>query len=133
MRYKVITGLAFLGILVLFAVGSKSAKDASMDTLASPFTISVEGKPIADVGESTLDTVQAKIGSKPATFSLKNGWIHSGDWVLGRATRENRSLLPKQVFWFKTSPDVQSRVQPVQVRHKDGRYEISFSSMLIPV
>ncbi|KAF2153261.1 hypothetical protein K461DRAFT_278089, partial [Myriangium duriaei CBS 260.36] len=67
---------------------------ASMAPADSTFTITIDGRPIAPVDEHAVDRTQAKLGSGAAVFSLKNDRLYSGDWILGRATRENRSFLP---------------------------------------
>lgn len=92
---------------------------ANMHSLDSPFTIELNGSPIANVGNNAEDKTQAKIGSEAAVFTLKDGRLQHGDWVLGRNRTENRSMLPKEVYWFKSDADVEKKVGPVAA-HKDG-------------
>jgi hypothetical protein len=49
--------------------------------------------------------IPARIGPNPAIFTLKDGRLSSGPWVMGRALMEDKSLSPKQVYWFnETAP-----------------------------
>ncbi len=84
-----------------------------MDTLPSPFTISLNGSPIANIAANAQDKTQATTGSEAAILTLKDGYLQQGDWVLGRNKTENRSLLPKEVYWFKKSGGVEGRVKKV--------------------
>ena len=91
----------------------------NMDSLEKPFTIELNGSPIANVGNDAEDKSQAKTGFEAAVFTLKNGFLQHGDWVLGRNRTENRSMLPKEVYWFKSGADDNKRVKPV-VAHQNG-------------
>ena len=91
----------------------------NMDSLDTPFTIELNGSPIANVGSNAEDKTQAKCGSEAAVFTLKDGHLQHDGWVLGRNKTENRSMLPKEVYWFKAGDDVDKRVKPVAA-HKDG-------------
>lgn len=91
----------------------------TMDDLEKPFTIELNGLPITNVGNNACDKTQAKTGSTAAVFTLNNGFLQQGDWVLGRNLTENRSMLPKEVYWFKSDEDVHRRVQRVAA-HRDG-------------
>ncbi|KAF1925974.1 uncharacterized protein M421DRAFT_7475 [Didymella exigua CBS 183.55] len=90
-----------------------------MDSLETPFTIELNGSPIEIVGNNVEDKTQAKCGSEAAVFTLQDGRLQHGNWVLGRNRTENRSMLPKEVYWFKSGDDVDKRVKPVAA-HKDG-------------
>lgn len=92
---------------------------SNMTSLESPFTIELNGSPIASVGHNAEDKTQAKVGSEAAVFTLKDGRLQYGGWVLGRNKTENRSMLPKEVYWFKSGADDDKRVQPVAA-HQDG-------------
>ncbi|KAF2024015.1 hypothetical protein EK21DRAFT_118212 [Setomelanomma holmii] len=104
-----------------------------MDSLDSPFVIEINGKPVAKISNETPTKTQAKIeaGADAAVLTLKEGRLQSGDWLLGRNKTENRSMLPKQVLWFKlgedgVTPDNTSQVLPVEA-HKDGEeYKLTF-------
>jgi hypothetical protein len=102
---------------------------ADMDSLDFPFTVEIDRTPIAKVSNDNKDSrVQAKTGSDAAVFTLKNSRLQCGDWILGRSTSEDRSLLPKQVFWFKASDDADPSVQPVAA-HQDGEsHELKFNN-----
>ncbi|KAJ4353057.1 hypothetical protein N0V95_003710 [Ascochyta clinopodiicola] len=92
---------------------------ANMDSLDTPFTIELNGSPIANVGNSAEDKIQATTGSEAAIFTLQDGRLRQGDWFLGRNLTENRSMLPKEIYWFKSSADGEKRVSPVAA-HRDG-------------
>ncbi|KAF9740107.1 hypothetical protein PMIN04_007368 [Paraphaeosphaeria minitans] len=100
-----------------------------MDTLSGSFIIEIDGKPIAKVGSDTEDRMQATTGPDAAVFTLKDQRLRSGDWVLARATVENRSFLPKPVRWFKTGTEGEKLpVHPVTA-HEDGTsYKIRFAN-----
>ena len=91
----------------------------NMDSLDTPFTIELNGSPIAKIGNNAEDKTQAECGSEAAVFTLQNGRLQHGEWVLGRNKTENRSMLPKEVYWFKSGDDIDQRVKPVAA-HKDG-------------
>jgi hypothetical protein len=104
---------------------------ANMENLDSPFTIELDGSPITNTGSDATDKTQAKIGSEAAVFTLKDGRLQQGDWVLGRNKTENRSLLPKEVYWFKSSADDGQRIKPVAA-HRDGEViQLKFGGALL--
>ncbi|KAF2018273.1 hypothetical protein BU24DRAFT_421262 [Aaosphaeria arxii CBS 175.79] len=99
-----------------------------MHSLSSSFTIEVGGKPIASVGEGTADKTQAKVGTEGALFTLKDGRLQSGDWILGRNITEDRSLLPKQLLWFKSTEESNKQVQPVAIQQEGDSFQITFAN-----
>ena len=101
-----------------------------MDSLDSPFTIEINGHPIAKVGDDTEDRTQAKTGSEAAIFTLKDKHLQCGDLILGRSVTEDRSFLPKQVLWFKNSEENHKKVQPVTAQEKGESYQLKFTSTL---
>ncbi|KAG9190305.1 hypothetical protein G6011_08393 [Alternaria panax] len=79
-----------------------------MDSLPRPFTIEVDGKPIAKVNgpldEESYDgqtCKHAKTGSEPAIFELKQYRLISDGLVLSRELVEDLTLKPKRVYWFR--------------------------------
>lgn len=90
-----------------------------MDGLDKPFTIELNGSPITNVGDGAEDKTQAVTGPEAAVFTLKNGFLQHDGWVLGRNLTENRSMLPKEVYWFKSAEDNERRVQRVAA-HQEG-------------
>ena len=99
-----------------------------MDGLDASFTVEIHGAPIAKVGDDAEDRSQAETGSEAAVFTLSGGRLRSGDWILGRSTTENRSFLPKPVFWFKASGGSEGSVRAVTA-HRDGdAYQLKFDS-----
>ncbi|KAF1852221.1 uncharacterized protein K460DRAFT_273010 [Cucurbitaria berberidis CBS 394.84] len=99
-----------------------------MDSIDSPFTIEIDGKPIANVGDSSHLPVQAALGSNAAVFTLKDNRLKSGDWVLARNITEDRSFLPKQVLWFKAGADSDKQVHPVTAQKVADGYQIKFAN-----
>ncbi|KAF2640585.1 hypothetical protein P280DRAFT_469334 [Massarina eburnea CBS 473.64] len=99
-----------------------------MNTLSASFTIEVNGTPIAKVGPDAEDRTHATIGPDAAVFTLKDGRLQSGDWILGRPMREDRSLGPKAVRWFRARDGDHKLVNPVTA-HEDGHsYKIEISA-----
>ncbi|KAF2791176.1 hypothetical protein K505DRAFT_327055 [Melanomma pulvis-pyrius CBS 109.77] len=115
-------GLCSLILLLRFA------HTGTMDSLSSSFTIEVNGRPIANVGDGAEDPIQAKTGSEAAVFTLKDGRLQCGDWLLGRSVTEDRSFLPKQVLWFKSNKDSDRRVRPVTASENGGSYQLRFAN-----
>jgi len=99
-----------------------------MDNLDTPFTIEVNGKPISKAQDDSEEPIPAKVGSEAAVFTLKEGRLVCGDRVLGRNITENRSMLPKPVYWFKESVG-KEKVRPITAEEKDGGYSIMFAGM----
>lgn len=100
-----------------------------MDSIPSPFTVEINGKPIARVDDSTEDLTQAKVGKDAAVFSLKNSRLQSGEWIMARDLTENRSYGPKKVSWYKINAENEKRVQSVTAKKEGEAYQLIFSSM----
>ncbi|KAI9925536.1 hypothetical protein ASPWEDRAFT_41644 [Aspergillus wentii DTO 134E9] len=72
-----------------------------MSTLNKSFTLTIGGTPISKPFETNESRTYAIVGSvEPAVFTLNDGLLESGDFFLGRHLVEDRSLLPKPLFWF---------------------------------
>ncbi|RSL60495.1 hypothetical protein CEP54_006730 [Fusarium duplospermum] len=82
-----------------------------MDSLPRPFTITVNGQKVAPPVENGDDRIHAATGSDEAVFTLKECHLQSNGWFLGRWQIEDRSLLPKRIYWFKAGQE--DRIQPV--------------------
>ncbi|KAF1918200.1 hypothetical protein BDU57DRAFT_555842 [Ampelomyces quisqualis] len=98
-----------------------------MDNVPFPFTIEIGGKPIAKADVSAQDHTQAELGQKPAVFTLANGRLQNGDWIMGRDVTENRSFLPKQVSWYKANAENERRVQSVTAKKEASHYQLIFT------
>ncbi|KAM0330627.1 hypothetical protein ACHAQA_003576 [Verticillium albo-atrum] len=98
-----------------------------MDSLDSPFTIEFGGKSIVKVAGDFEGYVQAETGSEPAVFTLNNGRLSSGDYVLGRSASEDRSFLPKPIFWFKKNDGSGLKVQTVTAQERGESYQLIFT------
>lgn len=72
-----------------------------MEKVNGSFTIQINDQPVCLVEDSSEPRIHASLGTSPAVFSLIDGRLESGDWILGRFLVEDRSLNPKKVFWFK--------------------------------
>ncbi|KAJ4349940.1 uncharacterized protein N0V89_008560 [Didymosphaeria variabile] len=100
-----------------------------MDTLSDSFTIQVNGTPIAKAEPDAEDRLQATTGPDAAVFTLKDGRLQSGDRLLARATREDRSFLPKPVRWFKIGAEGDKLpVHPVTAHKEGSSYKIKFAN-----
>jgi hypothetical protein len=106
---------------VIATLVSSLVPAAVMHTLDTPFTIEINGKPIAKANTGGEERPQATLGSadNAAKFKLKDGVLECDGWMLGRNKTEDRSLLPKQVLWFKVDAESKDQVHPVAVE-KDG-------------
>jgi hypothetical protein len=122
--------LAFLsGLTLLYLLGFFTS--STMDSLPSPFTIEIDGKPIAKLAADADDHTQARLGDDAAVFSLKDKRLQCGDWIVGRDLTENRSFLPKKVAWYKAGKENEERVQPVTARKEGEEYQLVFTSTFI--
>ncbi|KAH3971990.1 hypothetical protein HBH51_105280 [Parastagonospora nodorum] len=90
---------------------------ATMHTLPTPFTIEINGLPIAPPTAGADSPPQATLGTadNAAKFSLKDGVLECEGWMLGRNKTEDRSLLPKKVAWFRVGETEREQVHPVAV------------------
>lgn len=100
-----------------------------MAFIPTPFTITVDGKPVGNP-EGDEDRIQAKAGSQPAVFSLREGRLQSGNWFLGRSAIEDLSLMPKRVYWFKVGSGQDDAIRRVDARPNRGSYELQFEGRL---
>jgi hypothetical protein len=102
-----------------------------MDTLPSPFSISINDKPIAKISDTDSSRTQAKVesGGQAAVFELKNGRLGCGGWMLGRNLTEDRSMLPKKVMWFKMAEEEERTVQKVEAEKEGDSYVLRFGGM----
>jgi hypothetical protein len=118
--------LCFSGLVTLWLLGFFHT--IAMDSIPSPFTIEIDGKPLAKIDQSADDGTQAKLGNDAAVFSLKNSRLQCGDWIMGRNFRENRSYGPKSVSWYKANPENEKQVQLVTAKKEGEAYQLVFTS-----
>ncbi|KAE8383718.1 hypothetical protein BDV26DRAFT_250674 [Aspergillus bertholletiae] len=74
------------------------------ESFDTAFIISIGDAFIRRADESSTEsTFQATTGNRDdaAVFTLTDRVLRSGDWTLSRYTSEDRSLLPKPVYWFR--------------------------------
>jgi hypothetical protein len=119
--------LCFSGLVTLWLLGVFTRQ--AMDGISSPFTIQINGKPVAKLDGKAEEYSQAKVGKDAAVFSLKDKRLQCGEWVMGRDLTENRSFGPKKVSWYRASAENEGRVQPVTAKKEGGAYELVFTSM----
>ncbi|RMZ73581.1 hypothetical protein GMOD_00008113 [Pyrenophora seminiperda CCB06] len=97
-----------------------------MDTLPKPFTIEIEGKPVTKADASLEEPEHATTaGSEPAVFQLKNGRLECEGRILARRQIEDRSLLPKRVYWFPQ--DCQDPTHEVMAFEDGDEYKLMFA------
>jgi hypothetical protein len=109
--------------LILLSLHVYSAK--AMDSLPAPFTIEIDGHPVAKPQADAQDRTHAKTGSEPAVFELKDKRLQSNGHVLARALGEDRSMRPKKVFWFKA--DTATPFHDVVATQEGESYKLEFS------
>jgi hypothetical protein len=97
-----------------------------MDSLPAPFTIEINGSPIAKVDANAEDRTPAKTGTEAAVFELKDSRLQCNGHILGRSLVEDRSYLPKQVWWFKADTDMP--VHKVTASQDGESYQLKFAS-----
>ncbi|KAL6703507.1 hypothetical protein ACN47E_009605 [Coniothyrium glycines] len=99
-----------------------------MDSLDTPFSIEINGHPIAKFDADVEDRTPARTGTEPAIFTLKNKHLECGDYILARSITEDRTFLPKQVMWFKNTEENVKRVQAVTAHEKGETYQLKFTN-----
>jgi hypothetical protein len=119
--------LCLTGLLALWFLGPFTAQ--TMDSIPSPFTIKINGKPVTKLDQNAEDPSPSKVGKDAAVFNLKNNRLQSGDWYMGRDLMENRSFGPKKVSWYKANVENEKRVQPVTAKKEGDAYQLIFKSM----
>ncbi|KAF1917786.1 hypothetical protein BDU57DRAFT_514233 [Ampelomyces quisqualis] len=104
-----------------------------MDSFDSPFTIEINGKPIAKVSDRDQSRTQAKVGAAghAAILKLEDGNLSCGGWMLGRNKTEDRSFLPKQVLWFRVdgegeNKDSKEQILPIALEKSGDTYKPIF-------
>ncbi|KAH9867051.1 hypothetical protein IAQ61_007642 [Plenodomus lingam] len=100
-----------------------------MDSLDFSFKIEINGQAIAEIGNSGQSLSQATVGpGAPAIFTLKEGRLRCGEWILSRKRVEDRSFAPKQVVWFKVGTESEEQAQPVTANQEGEDYQIKFGN-----
>ncbi|KAJ5512938.1 hypothetical protein N7463_002490 [Penicillium fimorum] len=100
-----------------------------MDTINGRFTIHIDGKLVSNDLGGDEPPIHAKLGSDPATFTLSNGVLECGDCYLGRWAIEDRSLLPKRVYWFKKSQFDRHQIQPTTAVPDGDSYQLRLGGL----
>ncbi|KAK5996541.1 hypothetical protein PT974_01876 [Cladobotryum mycophilum] len=93
-----------------------------MSDIEGPFTISFGDNTVSTVEDTGERRIQAKIGSDAAVFTLKDGQLESEDWIVTRDSVEDRSLLPKAVYFFPKSSGFEPIHKTTAQVEEDGSY-----------
>lgn len=101
-----------------------------MDSLDFSFKLEIDGHAVAEISSSEQSPTQATVGTNAAAvFTLRDGRLRCGDWILARKLIENRSMAPKQVAWFKVGTESEKEAQPVTALKEGEKYQIKFQCM----
>lgn len=99
-----------------------------MENIEGKFTIQVDGQSIGEVEDIDEPQVQASLEQSrtPAIFTLSDGRLETGNWILGRGLIEDRSLLPKKMFWFSKQHSDLGLIHKTLAAPKGDSYELKF-------
>ncbi|KAJ5099620.1 hypothetical protein N7532_006621 [Penicillium argentinense] len=97
-----------------------------MESIPGTFIIKVDYQPVSVVKDGNEDKTHACLGPDPAVFTLVDGHLESGDWILGRSLVEDRSLLPKRVLWFNKQSTRTDMVHKVLAFPDGDSYRLEF-------
>lgn len=98
-----------------------------METIEGSFIIEVNNQPIKVAEKSGEPQIHASLGPNPAIFTLVDGRLESEGWILGRYLVEDRSLLPKRVFWFDMQHAKQDLIQKTLAVPDGDSYVLEFA------
>jgi hypothetical protein len=101
-----------------------------MSSLEKPFTVEIGGVPIVKLTDQVQERTQARVSNSgvAAVFTLKDSRLSSDGHILSRYTVENRSFMPKEVFWFPNGDDA-TQSQAVSVEKSGDSYKLRFGGM----
>ena len=100
-----------------------------MNSIAGQFKITVNGQPVANVVENGEDQIHALLGPDAAIFTLVSGRLQCGDWYLARSLIEDRSLLPKRVYWFRKEHINVDLIHLVSAQQDGDSHSLLFAGM----
>ncbi|KAJ5281874.1 hypothetical protein N7478_007246 [Penicillium angulare] len=98
-----------------------------MTSIEGAFTIKVDGQTVSNAEDNGEGKIQASFGSEPATFTLIDGRLESNGCYLSRALVEDRSLLPKRVYWFRKEEGNASAIHVVTAKPNGTTCSLLFS------
>ncbi|KAJ5113048.1 hypothetical protein N7456_001582 [Penicillium angulare] len=98
-----------------------------MTSIEGAFTIKVDDQTVSRAEDSGEDKFQASFGPEPATFTLTDGRLESNGWYLSRALVEDRSLLPKRVYWFRKGDANANAIHVVTAKPNGATCSLLFS------
>lgn len=96
-------------------------------SIQGPFKILVNNQAVAPVSDNGEDQIQATLGPDAAIFTLMNGRLECNGWYLSRGLIEDRSLLPKRVFWFRKGVIDGDITHRVSAEANGGSYKLWIS------
>lgn len=101
---------------------------ATMESIEGKFIIEVDGQPVAMPENSDEPRIHASLGpTSPAVFTLVDGYLKSRGWILGRALVEDRSLLPKKIFWFNEQESDLGLIQKTRAVSDGNSFVLGFA------
>lgn len=99
-----------------------------MESLKGQFTIQVDSQSVSMPENINESRVHASLGpTTPAVFTLVDGYLKSGGWTLGRALLEDRSLLPKKLYWFDEQQSDLGSIQKTRAVPEGDSYVLEFA------
>ncbi|KAJ5691426.1 hypothetical protein N7488_012161 [Penicillium malachiteum] len=99
-----------------------------MSSIKRSFQIKINDQAVAPVDDNGEDQIQASFGPDAAVFTLTDGRLESNGWYLGRYLVEDRSLLPKRVYWFRKGSGVEPDwIHLVSAEPSGTSYSLLFS------
>lgn len=103
-----------------------------MADLPNSFTITIGDIPIAFNTDPESETTRAEANANnPAVFSFnaKQGLLQSGAYYLSRILTEDRTMLPKAVFWCKREECPEEMSHKTTIEKQNGEYLLRSGSM----
>lgn len=99
-----------------------------MESIEREFIIKINNQSVALPENNDEPRVHASLGpTSPAVFTLVEGYLKSSGWILGRALVEDRSLLPKKVFWFDEQHSDLGLIQKTRAVPDGESYVLEFA------
>ena len=102
-----------------------------MENIEGSFIIEVDNQPIGRAEDNGEPQVHASLGPNPAIFNLIDGHLECEGWALGRSLIEDRSLLPKRVFWFNKKHIGLESIHKTKAITAGDSYELEFSGKIM--
>ncbi|KAJ5995603.1 hypothetical protein N7481_002580 [Penicillium waksmanii] len=99
-----------------------------MESIEGEFVIEIDNQSVGLPENNGESRVHASLGpTSPAVFTLVDGYLKSSGWILGRSLVEDRSLLPKRVFWFDEQKSDLGLIQKTRAVSDGDSYVLEFA------